>query len=59
MIVQHLHHNQAIAAGAIIPAGEESSFATTQAVHPLMTKKQKEKKLKKFNPNIWRMLVGN
>ncbi|MDR1269714.1 MAG: hypothetical protein LBK82_09325, partial [Planctomycetaceae bacterium] len=31
-IVQHLHHNQAIAAGAVIPAGEASSFATTQAV---------------------------
>jgi hypothetical protein len=31
MIVQHLHHNQAIAAGTVIPAGEASSFATTQA----------------------------
>jgi hypothetical protein len=25
MIVQHLHHNQAIAAGAVIPAGEEDN----------------------------------
>jgi hypothetical protein len=32
MIGQYLHHNQAIAAGAIIPAGEDSSFAATQAV---------------------------
>jgi hypothetical protein len=32
MIGQHVNHNQAIAAGAVIPAGEESSFATTQAM---------------------------
>jgi hypothetical protein len=32
MIGQHINHNQAIAAGAVIPAGEASSFATTQAV---------------------------
>jgi hypothetical protein len=32
MIVQHLHYNQVIAPGAIIPAGVASSFATTQAV---------------------------
>jgi hypothetical protein len=32
MIGQHLHHNQVIASGAVIPAGEASSFATTQTV---------------------------
>jgi hypothetical protein len=32
MIGQHVNHNPTIAARAVIPSGEESSFATTQAV---------------------------
>ncbi|MDR1270188.1 MAG: hypothetical protein LBK82_11750, partial [Planctomycetaceae bacterium] len=40
MIVQHLHHNQVIASGAIIPAGEASSFATTQAVWRFLNNKR-------------------